>query len=94
MSRASQIATDFAAEVDSLPERNTASVRKLRRQLSASLSSEQPSLVFEVASGLIGDFDLRWVAYEVIANHEWSYSQLDDRSCGTARIWHRQLAYC
>ena len=79
MSDASQIAADFAAEVESLPHRNTASIRRLRRGLSASLSSEQPSLVFELASVLIGDFGLRWVAYEVGANHEASYLQLDDK---------------
>ncbi|MYA60764.1 MAG: DNA alkylation repair protein [Chloroflexi bacterium] len=79
MSNASQIAADFAAEVDSLQVRNTASVRRLRRRLSASLSNERPSLVFQVASELIGEFGQRWVAYEVIANHKGSYLLLDDR---------------
>ena len=78
MRHASQIAADFAAEVDSLPVRNTASVRRLRRRLSASLPDERPSLVFQVASDLIGNFGQRWVAYEVIANHEGAYLQLDD----------------
>ena len=78
MSHASQIAADFAAEVDSLPVRNTASVRRLRRRLSASLPDERPSLVFQVASDLIGNFGQRWVAYEVIANHEGAYLQLDE----------------
>ncbi len=79
MSHASQIAADFAAEVDSLTVRNTGAVRRLRRRLSASLSNEQPSLVFEAASELIGNSGQRWVAYEVIANHEGAYLQLDDR---------------
>ena len=78
MNRASQIAADFAAEVDSLPERSTTPVRRLRRRLSARLSSEQPSLVLQVASDLIGCFGHRWVAYEVVANHEETYLQLDD----------------
>ena len=78
MSHASQIAADFAAEVESLSVRNTASVRKLRQRLSASLSGDPPPLVFRVASDLMGDFGQRWVAYEVIANHEGSYLQLDD----------------
>lgn len=78
MSRASQIAADFAAEVDSLPVRNTGTVRRLRRRLSACLSDEQPSLVFQVVSELIDNFGQRWVAYEVIADHEGSYLQLDD----------------
>ena len=78
MSDASQIAADFAAEVESLPLRDAASVRRLRRRLSASLSNEEPSLVFRVASELMGDFGQRWVAYEVISNHEGSYLQLDD----------------
>ncbi len=78
MSRASQVAADFAAEVDSLPHQNTAAIRKLRRRLSASLSSEQPSLVFQVASELLSNFSKRWVAYELIANHTAAYLQLND----------------
>ena len=78
MSHVFQIAAEFAAEVDSLPLRNTASVRRLRRRLSASLTGEQPSLVFDLASELMGNFGRRWVAYEVVANHEESYLQLDD----------------
>ena len=78
MSDASRIAADFAADVESLSVRNTASVRRLRRRLSASLSGEPPSLVFQVASDLMGNFGHTWVAYEVIANHEGSYLQLDD----------------
>ena len=78
MSHATQIAEDFASEVDSLSVRNVAAVRKLRWRMTASLSTEQPSLVFQVASELIGIFGHRWVAYEVIANHEESYRQLDD----------------
>ena len=80
MSHASQIAADFAAEVDSLPAQNTASVRNLRRRLTADLSLEQPSLVFQVASGLIGKFGHRWVAYEVIVNHGETYRQLNDEA--------------
>ncbi len=78
MSDASQIAADFAVEVDSLPTRNTASVRRVRRRLTADLSLEQPSLVFQVASELIGKFGHRWVAYEVIVNHVKTYFQLND----------------
>lgn len=78
MSSASQIAAEFAAEVESLLRRNTASVRRLRRQLTARLSSEQPSLVFQVATELVGILGGRWVAYEVIANHRGAYLQLDD----------------
>ena len=78
MKQASPIAADFNAEIESLQQRNTASVRKLRRRLTASLSNEHPSLVFRVAWELLDKFDQRWVAYEVIANHNEAYLQLDD----------------
>ena len=75
MSHASQIAVDFAAEVDSLSVRNTGSARKLRRRLSASLSSEQPTLVLQVAWESNRNFVQLWVAYEVIVNDRETYLQ-------------------
>ena len=80
MKQASQIAADFKAEVESLQQRNTASVRKLRRRLTALLFNEHPSLVFRVARELLDKFGQRWVAYEVIANHHEAYLQLDEAS--------------
>lgn len=78
MKQASHIAADFNAEIESLQQRNTASVRKLRRRLTALLSSERPSSVFRVAWELLDKFSQRWVAYEVIANHQEAYLQLDE----------------
>ncbi len=73
-----RIAAEFASEIESIPQRNTASVRKLRRRLNAFLSNEESSLVLQVASELIVEFGHRWVAYEVIVNHRETYLQLDE----------------
>ena len=77
MREASQIAAEFDASVNKLPDPKTSSVRKLRRQLSADLSQKEPDLVFQVASKLIDDFGQPWVAYELIANHKRAYNQVE-----------------
>ena len=77
MTDASQVVRDFIDEVSRLPLRNTASVRKLRRELSHRLSDAQPVCVMQVASELIDNVDRRWVADELIANHKQTYIQLD-----------------
>ena len=72
-----QTAAELIAEINRLPHRNTASIRKLRRELSRRLSEESPDFILEVASALISNFERRWVAYELIENHKETYQQLD-----------------
>ncbi len=68
---------ELIAEINRLPHRNTASIRKLRRGLSRRLSEESPDFVLEVASALVSNFERRWIAYELIANHKETYQRLD-----------------
>ncbi len=78
MRDAPQIAAKFKAAVDDLPQPNTASIRKLRGELSKRLSQEDPDCVIRVARQLIAKLNRRWVAYELIANHKETYLRLDD----------------
>ena len=78
MRDAAQIVAEFDASVNNLPQPNTASIRKLRRDLSQRLSNEDPEYVFRVAWESISTSSRRWVAYELIVNHKETYLRLND----------------
>ena len=79
-STSAQIVTDIAA----LPQRTTATVRKVRREHSRALRTAHPAFVIELARDLLardsreGRSGLRWVAYELIRNHKPAFDSLDD----------------
>ena len=79
-STAAQIAADIAA----LPQRTTATVRKVRREHSRALRTADAAFVIELARDLLardsreGRSGLRWVAYELIRNHKPAFDSLND----------------
>jgi 3-methyladenine DNA glycosylase AlkD len=89
---ARELAASFDAEVQALPERNTPSVRAVRRRYSRQLKRASPELVLEMARTLVHDCGYRGTAYELIANHRAAFACLDetkllDLGCGIDSWW-------
>ena len=84
MTAASEVAAQIAADIDAIPQRTTATVRKVRREHSRRLKIADAAFVIELAHGLLardrrnGRSGLRWVAYELIRNHKPAFESLDD----------------
>lgn len=75
---ARNLAAEIAARIDALPQANTPQVRAIRRRYSRELADASPDLMLALAHQLIDHFDLRWVAYELVAEHKATYQTLDD----------------
>ena len=84
MSASTETAAQIAADIDALPKRSTATVRKVRREHSRALRAADAAFVIGVARALLardrrnGRSGLRWVAYELIRNHKPAFESLDD----------------
>lgn len=75
----STAANKLAAEINTLPERNTASIRSVRRKMSRRIHEESPRVVRSLAESLLKKGVHRWVAYELIAEHRRTFLLLDRR---------------
>jgi 3-methyladenine DNA glycosylase AlkD len=77
-SSAAELAAEFDAEVRALPERNTPSVRAVRRRYSRRLKRAEAEFVLEMARTLVHDYDYRGMAYELIENHKEAFQRIDE----------------
>jgi 3-methyladenine DNA glycosylase AlkD len=75
---ARELAAAFDAEVRALSERNTPSVRAIRRRCSRQLKSASPELVLGTARTLVHDYGYRGPAYELIEYHDAAFARLDE----------------
>ena len=79
-----EAAARIIADIDALPQRTTATVRKVRREHSRALKTAAASFIIELARELLardssnGRSGLRWVAYELISNHKPAFTSLND----------------
>ena len=79
-----EVSARIAADIAALPQRTTATVRKVRREHSRALKTADAASVIELARELLardsrnGRSGLRWVAYELIRNHKPAFASLDD----------------
>lgn len=71
-------ATEIASSINALPQRNTPNVRALRRNFSKRLAGADPDFILALAHELIDRHELRWVAYELVADHKAAYQSLDE----------------
>ena len=78
MIAASETATRIAADIEALPQKTTATVRKVRRSHSRTLRAEDAALVLGIAREFVMRRGLRWVAYELIRDHKPAFESLDD----------------
>ena len=84
MTAPSDAAARIEADVAALPQRTTATVRKVRREHSRALKTADAAFIIELARALLardrrsGRSGLRWVAYEIIRNHKPAFESLND----------------
>ena len=78
MTAASETATRIAADIEALPQKTTATVRKVRRSHSRTLRAEDAALILDIAREFVMCRGLRWVAYELIRDHKPAFESLDD----------------
>jgi 3-methyladenine DNA glycosylase AlkD len=76
--QARKLAAAFDAEVQALPERNTPSVRAVRRRYSQQLTQAPAEFVLEVARTLVHAYGYRGPAYELIEHHKAAFACLDE----------------
>lgn len=70
------LAAKIVAEIQSLPVRNTPSVRAVRRRTSRALPAAGPATVLALAHELRRTHGQHWVAYELIAAHPAAFRSL------------------
>jgi N-acetylglutamate synthase-like GNAT family acetyltransferase/3-methyladenine DNA glycosylase AlkD len=75
---AQEIAAEIAAQMRSLAVRNTPNERAVRRKYSQKLRQAPSEFIHAVAQELLKNYDLRWVAYELIADHKAAFRSLED----------------
>jgi hypothetical protein len=78
-------AAQLLADLDALPLRSTQPIRAIRRQYSRRLQSADPAYVWEVVLALLPGLrrgtpqraGMRWIACELIANHQPAFGAID-----------------
>lgn len=71
-----ELASEIDAEIRVLTVQNTPNVRAIRRKYSRLLKAASPKIILDVAGTLLKDFDHRWLAYELIANHREAFQHI------------------
>ena len=78
MNSSKEIASQIDAEIRALPERNTPSVRAVRRVYSRQLKQAEPEFVLDVAREILTTYGHRWVAYELIRHHPAAFQRVGE----------------
>lgn len=73
---AQEIAQAIQADLESLPVRNTSSLRSVRCKYSQYLKNDSPDLVFGLARLLLHNERQRWIAYELVRSHQAAFQQV------------------
>jgi 3-methyladenine DNA glycosylase AlkD len=74
-----ETARQFMADLQTLPQRNTPSVRVVRRRYSAQLKQQPAGYVLDVARALLRQPErkTRWMAYELVTHHRPARQELN-----------------
>ena len=75
---AAEVATRIDAEIRALDERNTPNVRRIRRKYSRRYSEADAGFILDLAEELMETYGHRWVAYELLRNHEAAFESLGE----------------
>lgn len=78
LSNTSNVASQIDTEIRTLPVRNTATARAVRRQYSHQLKQADPAFILNLAKILIEQHDQRWLAYELIRNHKATFQKIGE----------------
>ena len=74
----SLLANEICTRIAALPDRNTASVRTVRREFSRRLAKSSAAEVLAVARALLFA-GMRWVAYELVQHHPGAMAAIGAR---------------
>ncbi len=72
-----EILSDLERELENLPEKRTAPMRRVRRSFSWRLKDQPAARVMALAEEMIARGRHRWIAYELIADHPQAFQSLD-----------------
>lgn len=76
--KAAEVAARIDAEIRALEVRNTPNVRTVRRRYSRAYGEADAAFLLAVARELMETYDHRWVAYELLRNHEAAFRSLGE----------------
>jgi 3-methyladenine DNA glycosylase AlkD len=71
-----EIASQIVAEIAALTVKNTANVRKVRRDFSRRLKEREPAFILALAHELLNTPNLRWFGYELVRYHKGAFASL------------------
>lgn len=71
------LAANIDAEIAALEKANAPNMRAIRKRYSRTLREASPTLVLALADTLLKEYGRRWVAYELIAEHDETFARLD-----------------
>ena len=71
------VAARLDADIDALPVKKTAAFRTVRRRYSRELADAEPALILALAHELIDNYRRRWIAYELVREHDATFQQLN-----------------
>ena len=75
-SDATKVAAAIEADIQSLPVRNTQTMRAVRRKYSQALRDAPAEFVSQLATNLCKVDGTRWIAYELIQGHREAFKSL------------------
>jgi 3-methyladenine DNA glycosylase AlkD len=70
-------ADDLVEELDAVAERRTAPLRAVRRQYTRRIADRPAGFVLDMARAILDTGRYRWIAYELIAEHQAAFRSLD-----------------
>lgn len=76
LNNVSEVASQIETEVQQLPVKNTAALRRLRRSYSHQLNQAEPAFILMLAQQLLADPGLRWFAYELVRYHKVAFHSI------------------
>jgi 3-methyladenine DNA glycosylase AlkD len=81
-SKIEQLESELVQQLNSLPDFSAKNLRSLRREFSKRLKLEPAKLVLELAKKLVehGQFQFRFMAYEIVLNHNLALRSVDGKS--------------
>lgn len=71
------LASVLISDLESLPKPKTEAMRKVRREYSSTLLSEEASYVIAAAQAILDSGKHRWIAYELVRYHPHAFHSLD-----------------
>jgi len=73
-----KLAKEIIRTLESLPEKRTAPMRRVRRAYSKQLRFESAEYILTLAYSIIGEGKHRWIAYELVHDHPAAFRSLDN----------------